>query len=121
MAKDQTIRLKPARLVEDTSTHDALKNIAGYTPSNTQFTVANNTTVYNAMLAAQTAENQAIAALATARDQAVAAEWAFHNAMLGSKNQVIAQFGKDSNQLQALGLKKTSEYKRPTKTVKKVE
>jgi hypothetical protein len=119
MAKDQSKRLTPARLVEDTSTHDALKNVAGYTPSNPQFTVANNTSVFNTMIAAQTAENQAIAALATARDQAVAAEWAFHNAMLGSKTQVAAQFGKDSNQVQAIGLKKTSEYKKPKRVEKK--
>jgi hypothetical protein len=33
--------------------------------------------------------------------------------MLGVKEQVIAQFGKNSDQLQALGLKKKSEYKAP--------
>ena len=53
------------------------------------------------------------AALDTARDDAAAAEWAFHNAMLGGKDQVKAQFGDDSNELQSLGLKKKSEYKSP--------
>ncbi len=46
-----------------------------------------------------------------ARDTANAAEWAFHNAMLGAKDQIIAQYGDDSNEVQSLGLKKKSEYK----------
>jgi hypothetical protein len=33
--------------------------------------------------------------------------------MLRVKDQVIAQFGKDSNEVQALGLKKASERKAP--------
>ncbi|HLL77504.1 MAG TPA: hypothetical protein VK421_19770 [Pyrinomonadaceae bacterium] len=64
------------------------------------------------MEAKQAAETQAAAALAAARDDAVAAEWEFHNAMLGAKEQVVAQFGKDSNEIQSLGLKKKSEYAR---------
>jgi hypothetical protein len=44
----------------------------------------------------------------------MSAERDFHNAILGAKDQVKAQFGKDSNELQALGLKKASEYKRPS-------
>ena len=38
--------------------------------------------------------------------------------MLGAKDQVKAQFGKDSIQLQELGLKKTSDYKRPGRKTK---
>jgi len=33
--------------------------------------------------------------------------------MLGVKDQVTAQFGLDSNEVQAIGLKKTSERKSP--------
>ena len=46
---------------------------------------------------------------------AAAAEWEFHNAMLGVKEQAIAQYGKNSDQLQALDLKKKSEYKSPAR------
>jgi len=35
--------------------------------------------------------------------------------MLGAKKQVLAQFGDDSDQAQAVGLKKKSEYKAPTR------
>ncbi len=51
-------------------------------------------------------------------DAAVAAEWRFHEAMQGAKEQVIAQYGKSSDQVQSLGLKKKSEYKRPVRTAK---
>ena len=54
---------------------------------------------------------QAQATADSERDNAVAAEWDFHNFVLGAKEQVIAQFGKDSNEVQSIGLKKKSEYK----------
>jgi hypothetical protein len=31
--------------------------------------------------------------------------------MLGAKDQVVAQFGRDSTEVQAIGLKRASEYK----------
>ena len=49
---------------------------------------------------------------------AAAAEWEFHDTMLAVKEQVIAQFGKNSDQVQALGLKKKAEYKSPVRTGK---
>jgi len=44
-----------------------------------------------------------------------AGEWDFHNAMLGAKTRVTAQFGDDSDEHAALGLKKKSEYKSPAR------
>jgi len=118
MAKDQTKRLNPKELQNDIISNDALKSIAGYAPLNPLYTVTNLTTLYSAMISAQATETQADAIVRAARDKATAAEWNFHNAVLGSKDQVKAQFGKDSNELQSIGLKKSSEYKRPTTKVK---
>ena len=56
---------------------------------------------------------------AAARDNATAREWEFHNLMPGAKDQVTAQFGRDSNEVQALGLKKSSERKAPKRSGKK--
>lgn len=39
----------------------------------------------------------------------------FHDYMLGAKDQVKAQFGSSSNELQGLSIKKKSEYDKPTK------
>ncbi|MFZ5908636.1 MAG: hypothetical protein ACOYYU_01315 [Chloroflexota bacterium] len=40
------------------------------------------------------------------------------NMLLGVKEQVIAQYGKNSDQVQALGLKKKAEYKTPGRKAK---
>ncbi|MFZ5821366.1 MAG: hypothetical protein ACOYYJ_15835 [Chloroflexota bacterium] len=40
------------------------------------------------------------------------------NMLLGVKDQVIAQYGKNSDQVQALGLKKKAEYKAPGRKTK---
>src|SRR5579872_4712421 len=113
MAKNQTRRLSPKIISNDIYSNDALKKVVNYSPANSQYAATNIQICYTTMITAQTNETQAIAAFATARDLAAAAEWAFHNAMLGAKDQVKAQFGKDSNEVQSLGLKKTSEYRNP--------
>jgi hypothetical protein len=64
------------------------------------------------MAATQKAEKQAEDALKTARDNANAAEWAYHKMILGVREQAVSQYGDDSNEIQVLGLKKKSEYKR---------
>jgi hypothetical protein len=50
--------------------------------------------------------------LKAAADAARQAEWDFNNSVLGMKEAVRAQFGPDSNEAQAIGYKKKSEYKR---------
>jgi hypothetical protein len=62
---------------------------------------------------AQQAEIRARQVLAAARDAAAAAEWALHNAVLGARTQVLAQYCDDSDAVQAMGLKKRSDRKRP--------
>jgi hypothetical protein len=111
MAKDQNRRVIAATLAEDEAAFNALQNITGYAPSNANYAITALTQAFNDMRAAQAVEDQAVAALATARDQAVSKEWTVHNLMLGVKDQIKAQFGKDSLQVQELGLKRVSEYK----------
>ncbi len=115
MAKNQSIRLKPQILQGDRDALAALQATQNYAPANSAYTVAAINTSRTAMEQAQAAEAQALAAFNAARDNAVAKEWDFHNLLLGAKNQVVAQFGDDSNEVQALGLKKKSEYKSPGK------
>ena len=115
MAKNESRRLIPSVIAADRAAFNSLANIKNYSPSNPAYSVAALEVAFNNLIDLQAAESQALAALQTARDNANAGEWACHNLMLGSKDQVIAQFGKDSNEVQALGLKKKSEYKRPAK------
>lgn len=115
MAKNETVRIRPSLLQNDRDAFAALKGITGFTPANADFTVAKIQAAQDAMVAKRDTEAQKQAELDTARDEATAAEWAFHNAMLGGKDQVKAQFGADSNELQAVGLTKKSEFASPTK------
>lgn len=108
-------RIAPSLIAADTAAHDALRAISSYAPANPAYTVAELNKKRQAVEAARTAETQAAAAYDAARDELVAAEWEYHNAILGSRDQVVAQFGKDSNEVQSVGRKKVSEYKKPTR------
>jgi hypothetical protein len=112
---NESRRLTPAVMEADESGFAALQAMALYEPANLAYGLPAVNSAHGLMLSARTEEAQAEAALATARDNAVAKEWAFHNLMLGVKDQVMAQFGRDSNEVQALGLKKASERKAPTR------
>ncbi len=118
MAKNQNIRVRPMALQADLAAHGTLQSLSTYAPVNPAFAKTALAGKLNAMKAAQEAEVNAQNALAAARDLAAAAEWDFHNAMLGAKDQVIAQYGSDSNEMQAMGLKKKSEHKPPRKKKK---
>jgi hypothetical protein len=110
---NETRRLSPAVLTADQAALAALKDISGYTPANADYTLAKVTAAFDAMDAEQEIETQKQAAADAARDDATAAEWAFHNAILGVKEQVRAQYGMDSNELQSIGLTKKSEKAKP--------
>lgn len=111
MAKDETKRLKPHILDADASILAAVAGLHGYSPANPKYKPYALKTAREVMRSLHAAEARATALQKAARDEAVLAEWAFHNLILGTKEQVVAQFGRDSDQVQAVGLKKKSEYK----------
>jgi hypothetical protein len=113
MAKDQQRKLPLKKLSNNQVTYNALKAVKGYSPSNDDYSLANMEKRHDNMVAAQSNKAQAEAALKTARDLEVEAEWNFHNALLQCKDLVKGQFGKNSNEAQALGLKKPVDYKKP--------
>ncbi|MFZ5909025.1 MAG: hypothetical protein ACOYYU_03310 [Chloroflexota bacterium] len=118
MARNQNKRLTPAKKQADLEAYTALQALNDYAPANAAYAEAAVQSRLQALRSAQKAEVNAQNALAAARDAAVAAEWEFHNMILGVKEQVIAQYGRDSDQVQALGLKKKSEYKAPVRKAK---
>lgn len=118
MAKNENKRLSPNELDEDKDSLTTLEGLNGYTPANADYALANVVATKVAMDAAQITEKKAADALKTARDKAIASEWAYHNAILGVKQQIVAQFGDDSAEIQLFGLKKKSEYKSPTRKTK---
>jgi hypothetical protein len=106
-------RIKPALIDADEESFAALKAIANYAPANPAYTVATIEQAHTEMRAAREEEARANAAQKAARDNAAAKEWSFHNFVGGSKDQVTAQFGRNSNEVQAIGRKKSSERKAP--------
>jgi hypothetical protein len=115
MAKNQARRIASGVLSDDREAFDALQGITNYAPANQAFKTENIKAVRDRLDDALREATQAEAAAAAKRDAANASEWEFHNAMLGAKTQVTAQFGPDSDEVAALGLKKRSEYKTPTR------
>ena len=115
MAKEQSRKITPKGVQNDKNGFENLKKITTYSPASSMFSLANGIASFNTMDAKERALAVAEKALKTARDESVAAEWSFHNYMLGAKDQIIAQFGDDSNEIQTLGVKKKSEYKRPAR------
>jgi hypothetical protein len=113
MARNQSKRLPPGKIEADESGFAALQAINSYTPINPAYSLDAVRRTHLDLENLRRAEAQAQAAMAATRDKTVAKEWEFHNLMLGVKEQVIAQFGKDSGEVQALGLKRKSEYKLP--------
>jgi hypothetical protein len=116
---NSTKPLKPSIIVADRESLAALNSITDYAP-------ANSTYKLDALTALQTDADNKTAAAARAeaeakskRDDAVASVWAFHNGIVGMRDSVGAQYGKDSNEFQSVGRKKTTEYKKPTRKPKK--
>ncbi|HYH84077.1 MAG TPA: hypothetical protein VEX60_01255 [Pyrinomonadaceae bacterium] len=115
MAKNETRRLSPAYLSADREAFDALQGITDYSPANPAYKTETIKAARDRMDDLLRDATQAEAAAAAKRDAATAGEWEFHNAMLGAKVQVNAQYGPNSDEVAALGLKKKSDYKSPTR------
>ena len=115
MAINENKRLNRTILQQNNTSYATLQTINNYQPANKLYDKAAGNTLYTQMQTAQTKLAQTEAALKSVRDELIAAEWSFHKYMLGVKDQVRAQFGASSNELQGLGLKKKTEYKRSTK------
>ena len=117
----QKIQLKgvPASVLRaDEDAYFGLKTITGYKPPNDGYSLEAVTSAYEAYRTHREAEAIAAKALAAARDALVVAEKDFHAIIVGVKNETRVIYGLDSDQVAALGLKKTSERAKPTRTQK---
>ena len=118
MAKNETIPVAADVLKTDADALAAIAKISDYKPANSNFALAKLTAASDALKEADDAFAQAEADWQAARDAHVAAQWAFHNAMLGAKKQIVAQYGDDSDEAQAMGLTKKSERAKPAARAK---
>ena len=117
MADSKTRQLSPTELQEDLETFAGLEGIEGYVPSNDEYTVAKGAQLKTSMQASEALEIQKYNEWQASRDKKVADQWKFHDFNRNAKIQVKAQFGEDSDEVAATGLKKKSEYKSPKKKI----
>ncbi|KAM3093082.1 hypothetical protein ACKFKF_30040 [Phormidesmis sp. 146-12] len=108
-------RLPNQSLNQDVDSLNGFNTIRDYSTKRPEATPQALQQTYQAMLASQQAETEQLALYRAAADAARLAEWDFHNAVLAMKDVVRGQFGADSNEAQAVGLKKKSDRKRPTR------
>jgi hypothetical protein len=115
LATSPVNRLPTTTLDTDRNTLLALQDVADYTPRNPAYSVPTLAMLEAALTQAEQAERRARIALDTAREQAIEAAHQFHSATLGAKAEVIAQYGANSAAVQAIGLKRKFERRRPTR------
>jgi hypothetical protein len=113
--QDRTRRLPSQSISQDITSLHGLQTITTYNTSRADASVANLQQAYQTMLAQKQAETEKLTLYRAATDAARLAEWEFHNAVLAMKEVVRGQYGSDSDQAQAVGLKKKSERKRPNR------
>jgi hypothetical protein len=114
-------RVKPDLLEQGKTILYGLKTLTDYTPLRSSASVEGIEAIHAKMQEAQQKETRLKAEARIALEEARAAEWEFHNCILEAKAAVIAQYGVDSPQLQTVGLKRKSAYRRPTRQAKKAE
>ncbi|MEH2291274.1 hypothetical protein [Nostoc sp.] len=113
--QDKTRRLPSQSISQDINSFHGLQTISTYNTTRTDASVTNLQQAYQAMLAQQQSETEKLTLYRAAADAARLAEWEFHNAVLAMKEVIRGQYGSDSDQAQAVGLKKKSERKRPNR------
>lgn len=115
MSTTATGRVASQVIDDDIQAFQALATMTGYDPRDANASIEAVTATFNELQAGEAALVHAQIALDTARDKLAATEQRFHKQILDVKTQVRAQYGEDSNELAALGLKKKSEKKSPTR------
>ena len=115
MAKYENRRLSTHVLAADRQTLIGVLSLPGYLPANSEYSSARLAELARAAEEAQQAELKAANTLTLARNAAVAAEWALHNALLGAKAGVVAQYGHDADAVQLVGLRKKVDRRSPAR------
>ena len=113
-----TKRISRETIQQDVSSMNGLNAISGYNTSRSEATPEGLQTAYRTMLAKQQLETEQQVIAREATEAARNAEQTFHNAVLAMKEAVKGQFGSDGKEAVAIGLKRKSDRKLPTRKSK---
>jgi hypothetical protein len=108
-------RISPQTIDADRAALRAIADMADYAPANIAISAAALQEMETALTQAEQNEERMRRAADVARDQAIEAARRFHDAMQIAKAQVVGQYGHDSAAVEAIGLKKRSDYRRPSR------
>jgi hypothetical protein len=114
--QDTNRRLSPKVIQQDLDAYHGLQTIEAYAATRPEASSEAIKTAYETMLAKQQEETEKQTLYKAAADAARLAEYEFHNAVLAMKETVKGLYGSDSTEAAAVGYKKKSERKRPTRT-----
>jgi hypothetical protein len=109
------IPLRDDVLEADQAALFAIRDLPNYSAVNPDYSVAALSALEDEFLRTRDARIRATRALAAARSAKIAAARLFHGSMRVAKSAVVAQYGDDAPEVQAIGLKKRSERKRPVR------
>jgi flagellar biosynthesis/type III secretory pathway protein FliH len=117
--KDRSVPQRPDShtLAADRLTLQALQDLSDYQPLNPAYRPELLQQLEASLDQAEEAEERARRAFEQARRVRTDTARAFHDAIVGAKRQVLAQYGPDSLAVQAIGLTRASERKRPARRV----
>lgn len=118
--QDTSKRINSDKLEQGAEVLNGIRTLSDYQPQRQEVSLANLEAAEAKMQKAQKHEAQLKAQYRAAIQEAREAEWAFHRLIVEAKTAVVAQYGPNSNQLQAIGRKKTSAYKRPVRKKVKI-
>ncbi len=116
-AADMNRRLRPQIITDDTDALNGIRTLLDYNPLRSEVTLAALQTAYRTMQQRQQEESELRARAQSASTLARQAEWDFHNGILAMRKAVLSQYGDDSNEVLAVGLKKKSARKRPARRI----
>jgi len=111
-------RVSAKTIDADIDSFHGLSFISNYIPVRSEATPEALKAAYEAMRAKQQKETELMAAIKAAADAARLAEVEFHDMVMAMKETVRGQFGPNSDEAQAIGYKKKSEYKRRSRIPK---
>lgn len=113
---DTSKRLREAIVKDDIKALQGAKGFSNYIAFRPEAQIKVLCELEEKMRIAQEAEIQAKAQYRATVDAAQQKEWEFHNAVLSMKKSVLAQYGDDSNEAEAVGYTKKSDRKRPQRS-----
>ncbi len=115
MVTQRTKPVPPDTLAADHETVKALQSMVDYQPTNADYSVPQLLQVQASLTQAELAEKAAEVALQQARNTRAETSHFYHDLVVNSRTQVVAQFGPDSAAVALIGLTRKSQRKRPVK------